>query len=303
MATKSLSMEEKPPELFTKDLDINKRDGKRTTPMEVLSLGMPRTGTACTNFSYLNPPLLTTKTAMQIALQILGIPTFHSFDLYTNTRASCALWATALNAKYSPPEKPTILWSRDDWDKVLGHYGAVCDVPAIAFAEDLITAYPEAKIILVERDIERWYKSFDEAVIPHVYSPILPLIARFDPYFVGPLVRLHQGWAKGWMKSYSADEMRANARGMFREHYEMVKRVTEPERLLVFEMSEGWEPLCRFLGKEVPDVEFPRVNDTDALNATMRMVAWRGVKNGAKRAFMVLMPFVVVGGAWLYLRD
>ena len=33
-------------------------------------------------------------------------------------------------------------------------------------------------------------------------------------------------------------------------------------RLLVFDVTEGWEPLCKFLGVQVPDGSFPRVNDT-----------------------------------------
>ena len=36
-----------------------------------------------------------------------------------------------------------------------------------------------------------------------------------------------------------------------------------PERLLVYEVKEGWEPLCRFLGVPVPQTPFPHVNDAE----------------------------------------
>jgi len=32
------------------------------------------------------------------------------------------------------------------------------------------------------------------------------------------------------------------------------------DRLLVYHVSEGWEPLCKFLDTPVPDMEFPRIN-------------------------------------------
>jgi hypothetical protein len=206
------------------------------------------------------------------------------------------LWHAALDAKYftNPPQPIT----RTFWDSVLGHYGAVCDVPAVAFSGDLIATYPEAKVVLVEREIEAWYKSFDEAVIPHVFSPVIWAVARIDPFFVRPLEKIHQHWARGWFRADSREEMRGNARGVFREHYEMV---TPKERLLVFKLSEGWGPLCEFLGKEVPDVEFLRVNDTDAMTEKMRLVAWRGVKDSARRAVTFLGPVLILGIAWWHL--
>lgn len=99
---------------------------------------------------------------MQVVLQILGIPKFRSLDFMNNIR-DCTLWDEALDAKYvSSPSQP---FTRSQWDSVIGHYEAVCDVPAVAFSEDLTAIYPEARVVLVGRDIESWYKSFDEAVI------------------------------------------------------------------------------------------------------------------------------------------
>ena len=56
----------------------------------------------------------------------------------------------------------------------------------------------------------------------------------------------------------------------FNEWNAQVKDVIPADRLLVFEVKEGWEPLCRFLDVPVPDCPFPRVNDTETMNKAKR---------------------------------
>ena len=53
----------------------------------------------------------------------------------------------------------------------------------------------------------------------------------------------------------------------FNEWTEEVKRSVPAEKLLVFEAKEGWEPLCNFLGKPIPETPYPRVNDTAEFQA------------------------------------
>jgi hypothetical protein len=79
---------------------------------------------------------------------------------------------------------------------------------------------------------------------------------------------------------------KAHCLRVFEQHYERVRRAVPAERLLVFRVQEGWEPLCRFLGVDVPDEPFPRVNVGDNLRHNIRTamrlakaqtgeVAWR----------------------------
>jgi hypothetical protein len=49
----------------------------------------------------------------------------------------------------------------------------------------------------------------------------------------------------------------------FNAHNDQVRRIVAPERLLVFEASQGWDPLCRFLGRPLPEIPYPRVNDAE----------------------------------------
>jgi hypothetical protein len=65
------------------------------------------------------------------------------------------MWMEALEAKYDGKGKP---YGRAEFDKLLGHCQGVSDMPAILFADELIAAYPEAKVILTHRNFDTWYK-------------------------------------------------------------------------------------------------------------------------------------------------
>lgn len=90
---------------------------------------------------------------------------------------------------------------------------------------------------------------------------------------------------------------------MYEEHYEAIKREVSPDRLLEFEVKEGWGPLCAFLGKEVPEVEFPRVNDSKDFGD--RIGVFVGL--AMKRVLWKLVPvaggmIVVSAAAWASYR-
>lgn len=236
---------------------------------------------------------------MQSALTTLGHTCYHSIQFFSNIR-DCAVWDTAIDAKFRSLGPP---FTRRDWDQLLGHCSAVsADPPAVAFAEDLIAAYPDAKVILVERDLESWYKSFDAAVIEPMWSPVLNFVAMCDPFFVGPVARTHHRWARWWMGAVGKKDMQAKARDVYREHYAMVRRVTPKERLLEYRLGDGWEPLCRFLGKEVPDVPFPKVNDAEVHSEQLKVIMMRGFRNMLGRAVRVLGPLAVIAVAWWVAR-
>jgi hypothetical protein len=63
----------------------------------------------------------------------------------------------------------------------------------------------------------------------------------------------------------------------------MVKRVTPSERLLLFRLEDGWEPLCNFLGKKVPNIPFPKVNETAAIKEKIDLYLAEGYKRGQSR--------------------
>lgn len=228
---------------------------------------------------------------MQTALNILGYRCYHSFLWFSNMR-DCAAWNAAQDAKFFSKGTP---FSRTEWDALLGTFSAVsADPPAVAFAEELVSIYPEAKIILVERDIEAWYSSFNNVAIESSWSPFLNFLGDWDPWIYGPVRDTHFRWIRGWWKANSKEDMQDKARDMYRAHYELGRRITPPERLLEYKLGDGWEPLCAFLGKKVPEVDFPRVNDQKHMQELLKLVARKSMKNGLWNVGRVLLPIVAV---------
>ena len=232
---------------------------------------------------------------MQLAFNILGLTSYHSILFFSNIK-DCTAWNAALDAKFFNQGPP---FTKRDWDALLGSFSAVsADPPAIAFAEELIQMYPDAKIILVERDIEAWFESMNKNVIESSWSPFLKFLADWDPWLVGPMRDCHHRWIRGWWKANDKLEMRERARGMYKEHYELVRRVTPKERLLEYRLGDGWEPLCHFLGKPVPGVPFPRVNDKAQMDEMFAIMAKRSMWNGLVNVSKYILPIAMVGLAW-----
>jgi len=53
---------------------------------------------------------------------------------------------------------------------------------------------------------------------------------------------------------------RENGLAAYRRRTEEVREALPADRLLVFDVAEGWQPLCEFLEVDVPDEPFPHHN-------------------------------------------
>ena len=233
---------------------------------------------------------------MQTALNLLGIPCCHSFSLYSHIR-DCHMWIQAFDAKFAGKGKA---FTRKEWDQLLAEYGAITDVPALAFWEDLLVAYPEAKVVLIERDIDRWYQSFDDAVVKIMWSRLGNIIADFERGFVGPIRDVHRRWATDWMRVHSANEMRKAAKDRYREHYALVRRTVPKDKLLEYKLSSGWGPLCAYLGKDIPDLDFPKVNETASMHEKIQIIIRRGLKSIFIKLMLYIGPFFLALLVWRY---
>lgn len=87
-------------------------------------------------------------------------------------------------------------------------------------------------------------------------------------------------WHDGWYNDRGDGKgMLNNAVWCYENHCAMVRGMCVGQReYLEFSVEEGWEPLCKFLGKEVPDISFPRGNDKDAFDKTVDDVLAKGMK-------------------------
>jgi hypothetical protein len=154
-----------------------------------------------------------------------------------------------------------------DWDELFRGFRATVDWPSTRWWREIAAHYPAAKVLLSVRDPEAWYKS----VIDTIYQPMkLPA-----PDGAPEIVRLQSEMVRKAILSETFDnrfEDKAHAIEVFERHNQEVRDAIDPARLLVFDVREGWAPLCRFLEVPIPDEPFPRLNDTATTQAMIRMM-------------------------------
>jgi len=197
--------------------------------LDVIGAGFGRTGTL----------------SLKLALEKLGFDKcYHMMEVFGHPE-HVPMWAAAHRGE------PV------DWEKLYEGYRATVDWPSCNLWETHAKLYPNAKVILSLRDPVAWHTS----VMNTIYRSSSALRDSDDPN-----IRRMGEWANDVVWKYVFDgrvEDRAHAIAVYNAHNEHVKATVPQSRLLVFEASQGWEPLCRFLGVSVPDDPYPRVNTTE----------------------------------------
>jgi hypothetical protein len=241
-------------------------------------LGLGRTGTA----------------SLRAALQELGYTdTYHMMSASVENPPDCLCWMDAFAAKYEGRGK----FGREEWDSLLGHCQAVCDWPAVAFAKELIEAYPEAKVIITTRDVDSWHKSVMKTVNWRANDGELKAIAQFD-WAAG----LYYPMLRKFWQYFFYDDFENRGKERFHDYYAEIRSLVEPGRLLEYRVSSGWRPLCEHLGEPVPDVPFPRSNDADGFVQRCRTQNRKQMMNVLFRAMVVGVPILttVVASSFAY---
>jgi hypothetical protein len=148
-----------------------------------------------------------------------------------------------------------------DWDTVFAGFRSTVDWPGATFWRQLIARYPAARVLLTVRDPHRWYTSVRQTIFPQLNEPATAaMLDRMPPEYAQGREMIQE---LVWDREFNgrADD-EAHAIRVFTEHNAAVQREVPADRLLVYQVSEGWEPLCRFLGVDVPDEPFPHLNDS-----------------------------------------
>lgn len=160
-----------------------------------------------------------------------------------------------------PTQKPEVFTEAyktgksPNWDEVFEGYDAAVDWPSSIFWEDLMNYYPNAKIILTTRDAAKWYDSVKSTVYQMSDELVVPPRVHEIRSMILAIVK------DGELKDFAEKE---NMMQQFNEHTEKVKKIVPADRLLIFQPGDGWEPLCRFLGVDVPkDIPYPHLNKKD----------------------------------------
>ena len=136
------------------------------------------------------------------------------------------------------------------------------DRPTASFVEPLLKKYPDAKWLLTERDVDSWYTSVKNTIHQSATSKTPEEVAALPEHLQETFKMASTIAIDGALADTErfADEEAIKAN--FTNHYEWVKKIIPADRLLVLQLGEGWDRLCEFLGKPVPDVPYPRSNST-----------------------------------------
>lgn len=182
--------------------------------------------------------------SMKIALEHLGFgPTHHMFEVRDNPRLL-------------PDWEAIARGEARDWEKVFAGYRAQVDWPGARVWRELASHYPEARLILTVRDPDEWYDSIEKTILPFISGR-----GSHNGDHPNAIAEMGHHLIVEQVFSGRLDD-RQNAISVFRAHNEEVRSTIDPARLLVFDVADGWEPLCRFLSVPVPSISFPRLNST-----------------------------------------
>ncbi|KAF8498877.1 hypothetical protein BU17DRAFT_59255, partial [Hysterangium stoloniferum] len=146
------------------------------------------------------------------------------------------------------------------FDTILQGYHAVLDQPPALFPGELYAAYPDAKFILTTRDPDKWATSAQKTIFAAI-----ELLRQIEPEDRTPIQELFRTWHRDHLlKKFYGQDAFTNPKRIILEHNEKVKRIVHEEKLLVYEVGEGWTRLCQFLEVDAPSVPFPRLNDSES---------------------------------------
>lgn len=156
----------------------------------------------------------------------------------------------------------------------LDGYAAVTDAPASGLVQELLAIYPNAKVICTIREPDSWVKSMEgisnAATMWFLRFVLFPLPGM--RYFVDYINVLRKQW------EYLYNEHEPFTAKTYNRHIQWLKEIVPPERLVFFDVKEGWEPLCKALGKEIPkDIPFPNINDGEAIDRLAKSTVQRGL--------------------------
>ena len=206
--------------------------------LEIVGAGFGRTGTQ----------------SMKLALEQLGVgPCYHMMEVFGNLE-HISLWTAATRG--APP----------DWDTLFADYRSTVDWPGCAFWRELAAQYPESKVLLTYRDSDAWYDSFHNTIYRAMCREAPP-----EPVWVGEHFRMTRELVLEQALGGRPDD-RAYAIKCYEDHNEAVRSEVSPDRLILYEVGAGWEPLCRGLGRPIPDEPYPRTNSTKEFQDRMSLL-------------------------------
>ncbi|KAI2619612.1 hypothetical protein GGR54DRAFT_602742 [Hypoxylon sp. NC1633] len=256
---------------------------KRTKPMEVLCVGFPHCATE----------------SLQQALLKLGYDyNYHEWDILFEEPNYSRSWVRLCRKKWFGPLAEECTISRTEFDAVLGNAVAVTDPVGSIFAADLIAAYPEAKVVLNYcKDIDAWHDSIKQTAAWYNRSWSLWFISFLSRDAFWSWHCYMRFMSFGLFRALDGNIETSIARSgkrAYHEHTNTIRGLVPKERLLEWKAEDGWEPLCEFLDKPIPNEAFPHSNAA---------TVWQGkeaelTKNYLSQVMRALVVCLAVAVGW-----
>jgi hypothetical protein len=202
--------------------------------LKVVGAGLPRTGT----------------TSLKAALeQLLGGPCYHMLEMHQRVDEDAPLWWQALEGDLTK------------LDEVVAGWRSAVDWPASLFWRELAERHPDSLVVLSHRgDAESWWNSVDRTVWAAMRLPNEnPRNEMFNQK-----MRTKAGLGNDW-------DVEAVAKDLYTRQFDEVVDTVSPDRLLIWQPSDGWGPLCDALGVPVPEDDFFHRNDAAEFRAHMSL--------------------------------
>ncbi|CAH8581206.1 unnamed protein product [Heterobilharzia americana] len=224
----------------------------------VIGAGLPRTGT------------MSTKKALEI---LLSQPCYHMSEIVMQKHCDISKWQKLIDDAQQIPNEPL---DQKLLNEIFDGYTSVTDAPACGFYKYLMNLYPNSKVILTIRDKNDWLSSIRQTVLPKTNTPDYMLFEEAKQTIgLGPSFTkmvddsMRFTFQKPNMDLDNDEELLA----CFDEHNKRVMETVPEDRLLVYQLGDGWEPLCKFLNIPVPqNIPFPHVNDRAEMKSRIELI-------------------------------
>jgi hypothetical protein len=236
-----------------------------TTPL-VIGAGLPRTGTS----SFCR--------ALEI---LLDRPVYHGGTQITlGPPEEIKTWIRLLS-QWPPTNQQRVQENLRLIKSRIDGFVATADSPLCGLVPELLELYPNAKVICTIRDVHGWERSMSQVAgaatkgfLRVVLFP-LPTMRHFTDYIDGLKVQ--------WLHSYGEND--APTQKSYNRHIQWLEESVPAEKLVFYDVRDGWEPLCRALNVPIPkDTPFPHVNDSEAIERFSRAC----VRQGLQRWLVIL---------------
>lgn len=225
--------------------------------IKIIGAGFPRTGT----------------TTLKKALETLGYKdTYHFKDLIANPK-KLKYWKELENN------------SNTNFEELFEGFQATVDFPGYPYYKILLEKYPDAKVILTKREFEGWYESTLKTIWKAGPQTVFAKVVLLSKMIFNSKLR-HTFLCIKFMRNTHLKKAFDNnfaskkkAKEVFYKHIEDVKKHVPENKLLIYDVAEGWDSLCDFLDLPIPEEDFPHLNKKENFHEMVKSMIKEAAKN------------------------